>query len=76
MLFRSGGDLSIIEIGAESVQDAQIQYTFSNGALENLSLYLQFNNLGDEPFTTTNNGRPESFFEYGKQMLVGFSYKF
>lgn len=71
-----GGNLEVINIGSEAVQDAQIQYTFGSGTLENLSLYLQFNNLGDEPFTTTNNGRPESFFEYGKQTLIGFSYKF
>lgn len=71
-----GGNLEVISIGSEAVQDAQIQYTFGSGTLENLSLYLQFNNLGDEPFTTNNNGRPEGFFEYGKQTLLGFSYKF
>ena len=71
-----GGNLEVISIGAEAVQDAQIQYTFTSGMLENFSLYLQFNNLGDEPFTTNNNGRPEGYFEYGKQTLAGFSYKF
>jgi iron complex outermembrane recepter protein len=71
-----GGNLEVININAETVQDAQIQYTFSSGFAENLSLFLQFNNLGDEPFTTSNNGRPESFFEYGRQTLIGFNYRF
>lgn len=71
-----GGNLEVVSIGAETVQDAQIQYTFGSGFAENLSLYLQFNNLGDEPYTTNINGRPESYFEYGRQTLIGFSYKF
>lgn len=71
-----GGNLEVININAETVQDAQIQYTFGSGFAENLSLFLQFNNLGDEPFTTSNNGRPESYFEYGRQTLIGFNYRF
>ena len=67
---------TVININAETVQDAQIQYTFGSGFAENLSLFLQFNNLGDEPFTTSNNGRPESYFEYGRQTLIGFNYRF
>lgn len=72
-----GADLSVIDISAETVQDAQIQYTFGSGFAENLTLYLQVNNLGDEPFRSdAGENRPINYFEYGRQTLIGFSYKF
>ena len=72
-----GGDLTVIDISAETIQDAQIQYTFGSGFAENLTLYLQVNNLGDEPFRSdAGENRPINYFEYGRQTLIGFSYKF
>jgi iron complex outermembrane receptor protein len=75
-----GADLAYININGETVQDAQINYNFSKGTLENLTLYLQISNIGDEPFTTSDGGdsaaRPVQYFEYGRTTLVGFSYKF
>ncbi len=75
-----GADLQTLSIAAEVVQDAQVNYTFNEGALKGLSLYLQVSNIGDEPFAAYNDGdpanRPERFFEYGRTTLVGFSYKF
>ena len=72
-----GADLTVIDISAETVQDAQIQYTFGSGFAENLTLYLQVNNLGDEPFRSdAGENRPINYFEYGRQTLIGFSYKF
>ena len=77
-----GADLTVIDVCSESVQDAQVQYTFGSGFAENLSLYLQVNNLGDEPFRTSADNqcgggdRPLQYFEYGRQTLIGFSYKF
>lgn len=72
-----GGDLVVIDISAETIQDAQIQYTFGSGFAENLTLYLQVNNLGDEPFRSdAGENRPINYFEYGRQTLIGFSYKF
>ena len=72
-----GGDLCNVDISEETIQDAQIQYTFGSGFAENLTLYLQFNNLGDEPFRTDNGqNRPINYVEYGRQTLIGFSYKF
>lgn len=72
-----GADLSVIDISAETVQDAQIQYTFRSGTLENLSFYLQMSNIGDEPFRSDNGqNRPINYFEYGRQTLLGLSYKF
>ena len=74
-----GADLSFIDINAETVQDAQINYTFREGSLEGLAFYLQVSNIGDEPFSTSSNGdpdRPATYFEYGRTSLLGFSYKF
>lgn len=72
-----GGDLTVVDISAETIQDAQIQYTFGSGFMENFTLYLQVNNLGDEPFRSdAGENRPINYFEYGRQTLLGFSYKF
>ena len=74
-----GADLNFIDINAEKVQDAQINYTFREGTLEGLALYLQVSNIGDEPFSTSVNGdpdRPSTYFAYGRTTLLGFSYKF
>ena len=75
-----GADYQTISIAGETVQDAQLNYNFTHGVLEGLSLYLQVSNIGDEPFAAYNDGdpanRPEKYFEYGKTTLVGFSYKF
>ena len=75
-----GADLTYININAETVQDAQINYSFGEGTFENLTLFLQMSNIGDEPFTTSDGGdpgaRPVQYFEYGRTTLLGFSYKF
>ena len=75
-----GADYQTISIEGETVQDAQVNYTFQNGPLSGLALYLQVSNIGDEPFASYNDGdptrRPVSFFEYGRTTLVGFSYRF
>jgi iron complex outermembrane receptor protein len=75
-----GADLTYININAETVQDAQINYSFGEGTFENLTLFLQMSNIGDEPFTTSDGGdpgaRPVQYFEYGRTTLIGFSYKF
>jgi iron complex outermembrane receptor protein len=75
-----GADLAYININAETVQDAQINYSFGEGTFENLTLFLQMSNIGDEPFTTSDQGdpgsRPVQYFEYGRTTLIGFSYKF
>jgi len=75
-----GADYQVINIEGETVQDAQVNYTFENGPLSGLALYLQVSNIGDEPFASYNDGdpshRPVSYFEYGRTTLVGFSYRF
>ena len=75
-----GADYQTISIAPEVVQDAQVNYSFNDGALKGLSLYLQVSNIGDQPFKAYNDGdpsnRPEKYFEYGRTTLAGFTYKF
>lgn len=65
----------------ETIVDAQLGYDFQPGsALEGLSLYLQAQNLTDEPFVTVTN--PETPLQvidhqsFGRRFLAGFNYKF
>lgn len=64
----------------ETIVDAQIGYDFQPGsALAGLSLYLQGQNLTDEPFVTTNPGDSRQIIDhqtYGRRFLAGFTYKF
>lgn len=64
----------------ETIVDAQIGYEFQPGSrLEGLSLYLQGQNLTDEPFVTTNPGDSRQIIDhqtYGRRFLAGFTYKF
>ncbi|MBX9645108.1 MAG: TonB-dependent receptor [Novosphingobium sp.] len=64
----------------ETIIDAQIGYNFQPGtALEGLSLYLQGQNLTDEPFSTFNPGDARQvidFQRYGRRFLAGLTYKF
>ena len=64
----------------ETIIDAQIGYDFQPGtALEGLSLYIQGQNLTDEPFITTNPGDVRQgidYQSYGRRFLAGFNYKF
>lgn len=75
-----GADLTYIDINGETVQDAQINYSFNTGPLQGLALYLQVSNIGDAPFRTSDAGdpaaRPVQYFQYGRTTLLGFSYKF
>lgn len=64
----------------ETIFDAQIGYDFQEGsALQGLSLYIQGQNLTNEPFVTTNPGDVRQVIDYqtyGRRFLAGFSYKF
>ena len=64
---------------AETIIDAQIGYDFQDGtALEGLSLYLQGQNLTDQPFVSTGAERNQvvDYQVYGRRFLAGFTYKF
>ena len=64
----------------ETIIDGQIGYDFQSGsALEGLSLYLQGQNLTNEPFFTYANNDPRQVLDYqryGRRFLAGFTYKF
>ena len=64
----------------ETIIDGQIGYDFQSGsALEGLSLYVQGQNLTNEPFVTYANKDPRQVLDYqryGRRFLAGFTYKF
>ncbi|MDH3589278.1 MAG: TonB-dependent receptor [Gammaproteobacteria bacterium] len=75
--FGAGRDLTLVE--EESIVDAQIGYSWSQGPLSGLSVFLQGNNLTDEPFRTFLNNDPRQvrdYQEYGRTFLLGASYKY
>ncbi len=73
-------------IAAETILDAQVGYAFESGAFKGLSLTLQVNNLRDRPYRTRvgistgakdpNATLPERYTSYGRQFLLGGTYKF
>ncbi|MFT7776362.1 TonB-dependent receptor [Roseateles sp.] len=73
-------------ISSETIIDAQIGYAFETGTLKGLSLTLQVNNLRDRPYRTRvgistgskdpNATLPERYTTYGRQLLLGGTYKF
>lgn len=76
---------AISNINSEKVTDMQIGYSFESGSLKGLGLLLQVNNLTDEPYRTSvsvgnaknpDNLMPERYTTYGRQILLGASYKF
>jgi iron complex outermembrane receptor protein len=73
-----GADRAQVFIDGESVIDFQTGYTFGEGALDGMSILLQVNNVTNEPYRqifrdTTLTQRYE---EYGRQYLLGLTYKF
>lgn len=78
-----GGDRAYVAIDGEQVTDLQIGYTFNEASsLNGLSLLLQVNNLTNEhyreffPTDNDGNGYPRFDAEYGRQVLLGATYKF
>lgn len=64
----------------EMIVDAQIGYDFEGGALDGLSVYLQGQNLTNEPFVSQfDTPVPEAvidYQEYGRRFQAGFTYRF
>ena len=63
----------------ELIVDGQIGYDFSSGTFNGLSLFLQGQNLTDEPFKTingTNTAEVIDFQRFGRRFLAGFTYRF
>lgn len=72
-------------IDAESQVDGQIGYSFEQGPYKGLSLLLQVNNITDAPSAQTSGPAvggvgssllPWKYNTYGRQILLGASYKF
>jgi iron complex outermembrane receptor protein len=71
-------DRERVLVNREAIIDLQINYTFMDGPLKDLGFFFQINNLRDDPFRT-NFGSPEQpreYVEYGRNALLGVSYKF
>lgn len=73
-----GADRALVYIDGESVLDFQTGYTFGEGALAGMSLLLQVNNVTNEPYRQyyPQNGLTQRYEEYGRQYLLGVTYKF
>lgn len=69
-------------IKAESVVDFQIGYKFETGQFKGLGILFQVNNLNNAPYETvqgTTNAAtgflPQEYNKYGRQYLLGVTYK-
>lgn len=63
----------------EMIVDGQVGYDFRGGTFKGLSVYLQGQNLTDEPFVTINGTARDQVIDYqsyGRRFLAGFNYKF
>jgi iron complex outermembrane recepter protein len=76
-----GGNLARRKALPETIIDGQIGYDFQDGSsLHGLSLYLQGQNLTDQPFSSIdgdgNRLKVIDYQTYGRRFLIGASYKF
>ncbi|HQS97350.1 MAG: TonB-dependent receptor [Novosphingobium sp. 17-62-19] len=75
-----GGERELRRALKETIVDAQIGYDFQESSpLNGLSLFLQGQNLTDEPFVSVDNGAPlqiRNYQTYGRRFMAGFNYKF
>ncbi len=76
-----GFSTSQVDILGETIIDAQIGYDFGEAGIESLkglSIFLQAQNLTEEPFTSLqgeNALQVRDYQDYGSTYLLGFSYK-
>jgi iron complex outermembrane receptor protein len=72
--------LTLNNVAAESILDAQIGYEFRQGPMEGLSINLQGTNLTDEPFVLSQVGAPRDqvikYQKYGAIYSLGLTYRF
>jgi iron complex outermembrane recepter protein len=72
--------LTLNNVAAESILDAQVGYEFSDGPMKGLSINLQGTNLTDEPFALTQVGTPDKnlikYQKYGANYSLALTYKF
>jgi iron complex outermembrane receptor protein len=72
--------LTLKNVGAESLLDAQVGYEFQEGMMKGLSLSVSGTNLTDEPFVLNNVDDPSynviKYQEYGAVYSLAVTYKF
>jgi iron complex outermembrane recepter protein len=73
-----GADQGTVFIRGEQLTDVQLGYEFQSGIAKGLSLLVQVNNAGNEPYREFNDstGRDTKLDENGRTILFGVSYKF
>ncbi len=74
-----GADRALVYIDGESILDLQTGYTFNDdSALHGMTVLLQVNNLTNEPYRQffNSSGLTQRSEEYGRQYLLGVTYKF
>lgn len=74
-----GADRALVYIDGESVVDVQTGYTFpDDSVLKGMTVLLQVNNLTNEPYRQyfPDSGLTQRTEKYGKQYLLGLTYKF
>ena len=63
----------------EMIIDGQLGYDISTGMLKGVSIYVQGQNLTNEPFKTINGTRTDQIIDYqkyGRRFLAGATFKF
>jgi len=79
-IYNIGFNTAQVDIDGERIWDAQVGYDFGAAGftqLEGLSVFLQGQNLSNQPFTTRHgSGAVRDYQDYGRTYLLGFSYKF
>ncbi len=74
-----GANLVRRRAAGEMIIDGQLGYDISTGMLKGVSLYVQGQNLTNEPFTTingTNTNEIIDYQKYGRRFLAGATFKF
>jgi TonB-dependent receptor len=71
-------DRALRYVVGENVVDMQLGYTFGAGALKNVGLLLQVNNLTNAAYETyaARRDQPLEYQKYGRTVLMGANYKF
>ncbi|MEE2002091.1 TonB-dependent receptor [Alkalimonas sp. MEB108] len=79
-IYNIGFETAQVDIDGETIWDAQIGYDFGAAGftkLDGLSVFLQGQNLSNQPFTTRHgSGAIRDYQDYGRTYLLGFSYQF
>ncbi len=74
-----GANLVRRRAAGEMIIDGQLGYDISTGMLKGVSLYVQGQNLTNEPFVTINGTRSDQIIDYqkyGRRFLAGATFKF